>query len=185
EKTHGPGNEHGLLSASALLGFVELSAGNAARACFHLDALAERMRDRGVEEPTILGFRGDLIEARIALGRLDDARAELESLEERGRTLDRPWALAVGGRCRALLLAAERDLEGALDAAVQALRDHERLPVPFERARTLLVKGTIERRAKQKRAARESLTEGLRIFEQLGAAVWAERTREELARIGG
>ena len=43
----------------------------------------------------------------------------------------------------------------------------------------------MERRAKRKREARDTLTQALEVFEGLDAAVWAERTRAELARIGG
>ena len=56
---------------------------------------------------------------------------------------------------------------------------------PFELGRTLMVKGQVERRAKQKRAARSSLSRALGIFESLGAPLWAERARSELARVGG
>jgi DNA-binding CsgD family transcriptional regulator len=173
------------LFADALLGFAELSAGDYAQASVHLEALAEATSARGIGEPALFLFRGDLIEARLATGRLDDARDALEWLEERGHALDRAWAIAVAGRCRALLLAAEHDLDGALAAVRQALPAHERLTGAFELARTLLVKGTIERRAKQKRAARESLGEALRIFEAYGAALWSAKVRDELARIGG
>ena len=41
------------------------------------------------------------------------------------------------------------------------------------------------RRAKRKKEGRETLTKALEIFEVLGATVWADRTRAELARIGG
>ena len=54
--------------------------------------------------------------------------------------------------------------------------------MPFERARTLLVQGQIHRRRKQKRAARLVLEEALAVFERLGAELWAERARGELAR---
>jgi DNA-binding CsgD family transcriptional regulator len=56
--------------------------------------------------------------------------------------------------------------------------------MPFELGRTLLAQGQLRRRAKQKRAARESLQEARQIFEGLGAALWAERATAELARIG-
>jgi DNA-binding CsgD family transcriptional regulator len=45
--------------------------------------------------------------------------------------------------------------------------------------------GAVQRRAKKKREARDTLTQALEIFERLGAAAWSERTRAELARIGG
>jgi DNA-binding CsgD family transcriptional regulator len=57
--------------------------------------------------------------------------------------------------------------------------------MPFELGRTMLVLGTIRRRAKQKRPAREALEEALGNFERLGAPLWANKARAELARIGG
>jgi DNA-binding CsgD family transcriptional regulator len=56
--------------------------------------------------------------------------------------------------------------------------------MPFELGRTLLVQGQLRRRAKQKRAARESLQEARLVFERLGAPLWTERAAAELARIG-
>jgi hypothetical protein len=52
-----------------------------------------------------------------------------------------------GGRCHAYLAGLDGDLEGARAASAQALSRHERLPVPFELGRTLLVQGMIERQA--------------------------------------
>jgi DNA-binding NarL/FixJ family response regulator len=48
-----------------------------------------------------------------------------------------------------------------------------------------LARGLLERRAKQKRAARATIEAGLAIFEELGASIWARRARTELGRIGG
>jgi DNA-binding NarL/FixJ family response regulator len=56
---------------------------------------------------------------------------------------------------------------------------------PFELARTLLALGTVQRRARRRRDARESLDRAIATFDLLGARVWAERARGELARIGG
>jgi DNA-binding NarL/FixJ family response regulator len=55
--------------------------------------------------------------------------------------------------------------------------------MPFERARAVLVMGLIHRRRKEKRLAREALTEALTGFEHLETPIWAERARAELARI--
>jgi DNA-binding NarL/FixJ family response regulator len=92
---------------------------------------------------------------------------------------------ATASRCRALLSAARADIEAALAHAEAALEHHRDLPVPLERARTLIVLGGIQRRLKQKAAARTSLEEALEILEAMGASLWAERARAELARIGG
>jgi DNA-binding CsgD family transcriptional regulator len=125
------------------------------------------------------------VEALIELGDLEQARALVDALEERGRALDRAWALATGARSRGLLLAAEGDLAGAHAALGRALQAHERLPHPFERGRTLLALGTVQRRRREKRAAREMLERALAIFDHLGARLWVEKTRGELRRIGG
>ena len=65
-----------------------------------------------------------------------------------------------------------------------ALALHEGLPMPFERARTLLCLGERLRRARQRADAREPLKEALETFERLGARGWAERTRTELRATG-
>jgi DNA-binding CsgD family transcriptional regulator len=133
----------------------------------------------------VLRFVPDETQALIELGEFEQARALVEALEERGRALDRAWALATGARSRALLLAAEGDLAEAHAALERALDAHERLDQPFERGRTLLALGTVQRRQGEKRAARETLEQALSIFDQLGARLWADRTRGELRRIGG
>ena len=111
-----------------------------------------------------------------------DGRRIAFSIEERGRTLDRAFAQATGARCRGLLLAATGDVAGALAALDRALEAHQRLPQPFELARTLMARGTVQRRGKQKRAARGSLQQATDIFERLGASVWVQRARAELER---
>ena len=67
----------------------------------------------------------------------------------------------------------------------RSLAELEGLPYPFERGRTLLCLGTVRRQAQQRKAAREALEEALAIFEELGARLWAEKARAELARISG
>jgi hypothetical protein len=66
-----------------------------------------------------------------------------------------------------------------------ALAEHARSTDPFHRARTLLALGRTQRRAKQRAAARATLQDALASFERLGAPLWVEQARAELARIGG
>jgi hypothetical protein len=56
--------------------------------------------------------------------------------------------------------------------------------MPFERARTLLALGSAQRRAKRKRAARQTLGEALGAFERLGAAIWAGGARAPFRQPG-
>jgi DNA-binding CsgD family transcriptional regulator len=174
-----------LIPNLAVLGFLELSLDRPAEADAHLSRAVELERAMGVREPAYFRIVPDEVEALVALGKLDEAEALLVPFEEAGEELERAWAKATGARCRALVLAARGELEAASAAVARALREHDGLPLPFELGRTLLVSGTIERRAKRKKEARETLTRALEVFEGLGAALWADRTRAELARIGG
>jgi DNA-binding CsgD family transcriptional regulator len=174
-----------LIPNLSVLGFVELSSGNPSEAHRYLSRAVELGQAMGVREPAYFRIVPDDVEALVALGRLDEAEALLAPFEDAGRSLDRAWAMATGARCRALVFAARGDLQGASAAADEAVRHPDRLPLPFELGRTLLVRGAVQRRAKSKREARDTLMQALEIFEGLGAAAWAERTRAELARIGG
>ncbi len=167
------------------LGFLELSLDRAAEADAYLSKAVELEHAMGVREPAFFRIVPDEVEALVTLGRLDEAESLVTPLEEAGAHLDRAWAIATGARCRALVLAARGDLDGATAAADAAIEEHDRLPLPFELGRTLLVRGAVQRRAKRKREARDTLTKALGVFDDLGAPLWADKTRAELARIGG
>jgi DNA-binding CsgD family transcriptional regulator len=95
-----------------------------------------------------------------------------------------PWVVAVGARCTAMLAAADGDLETAAAAFELALDEHDRLPMPFERGRTLLAKGRLHRRRNERRLADETLRQALACFESLGAPEWVAKARSELGRVG-
>lgn len=166
-----------------VVGFLEVSLGNYPAAITALEPLLERIYSAPhATEIFVARFLPDAVEAMIHVGRLDDAEPLTDMLESNGRRLDRPWMLALGARCRAMLLAARADLDEATDAAQQAMAEHDRLPMPFERARTRLLLGQLQRRQRHKQAAAESLAEALREFENLGTPLWADRVRDELGR---
>lgn len=169
--------------ATMTLGFLEVSRGNYAEA---LDALAPLLADfdacAGTEIITS-SYLPDAVEAMVALGRLDDAEPLIAALEHNGADLDRPWMLAVGARCRAMMLAAHGDLVAAEGMADRALAEHDRLPMPFERARTQLFIGQLARRQRRKQVAAQTLTDVVTEFRQLGARLWVDRARVELARV--
>ena len=144
-----------------------------------------RSHSAGVGEPGSIRFVTDDVEALVALGELEHARSILGRHEERARRLRRRSALAACARCRGLLAGAEGDFDGALASFGTALESYSVLSPPLERARTLLALGSVQRRAKQRAAARHSLDQALTTFDRLGARLWTERTRGELARIGG
>ena len=121
----------------------------------------------------------DAVEALTALGRADEAEPLVEALERNGRTLDRAWMLAAGARGRAMVLGARGDVEAAVQSAQRALTEHDRLQMPFERARTQLLLGQLMRRARSE--STPVLRDALAVFEQLGTELWANRARAELA----
>jgi DNA-binding CsgD family transcriptional regulator/tetratricopeptide (TPR) repeat protein len=166
----------------AVLGFIATSLDDAETAHAQLGQLAETAADVGLGEPGVVKFLPDEIEALTALGEIDQARSLTRQLEEAGKSLGRPWALATAARCRACIAGQEGDLEQARLACEQALVRHEQLPMPFEMARTLLIKGIIERRDGQPEA-RATLGQALGVFERLGARLWAAKAGRELARI--
>jgi DNA-binding CsgD family transcriptional regulator len=172
-------------TASWALGFLELSLGRPAEADDHLAPVVAMTREAAIQEPGEMRFVPDEIDALSALGRVEEAEELLEWFEERATALDRPSARAAAARCAGLIALQGTDLKGAAGSFQEALLQHDRLEMPFERARTLLGLGQARRRSRERRAAREVLEEALVIFDELGAAIWAQRTRAELARIAG
>jgi DNA-binding CsgD family transcriptional regulator len=173
------------LLADSALGLLELSLGDPAAALERLEPLVQDLEEAGLREPAAARFVPDAIEAMLAVGRLGDAESLLRRFESRSARLDRTSARAVAARCRALLLAAGTDFEGALAHLEGALKQHQRAPIPFDSARTLVVLGATRRRARQKASARAALGAAAEEFDRLGAELWAREARAELARIGG
>lgn len=166
------------------LGFLELSLGDPAAAHAALGPLADAMTAMGLGDPVLGIFLPDEIEALVSLGELERAERLVQPLQQRGRELDRPWALAVAARSRGLIAAARGDLAAAAASIDEALAELDRIDLPFERARTLLVLGQLRRRGKQRAQARGALTAALALFEEMGAPLWAGKARAELARVG-
>jgi DNA-binding CsgD family transcriptional regulator len=169
---------------SATLGFLDLSLDEFEAAAQRLAPMAAGAASMGVHEPVCIPFAADASEALIAVGRTEQAAALVDQLEADGRRLDRAWALAAGARCRALLHGARGDLQAAIEVGERALVEHQRLRMPFERARTLLVLGRLQRRQGKRRAAKASLQEAIATFDELGATLWADKARGELRRLG-
>ncbi|WP_263992728.1 ATP-binding protein [Mycolicibacterium madagascariense] len=170
------------VSALTILGFLEISLGNYADALATLQPLIDAFGETPGSEIRILEHVPDAVEAMINLGQVDEAVPLIERLEADGHRLDRPWLLATGCRGRAMWCAAGGDLDGATRVVTAALAEHDRLPMPFERARTLVLLGQLQRRQRVKQAAADTFGEALREFERMGASLWAERTRVELER---
>jgi DNA-binding NarL/FixJ family response regulator len=167
----------------AALGFLEVSLGDYEAAIAAVQPLVAKFDpDTTPTELPNAAFLPDAIEALVQLGRLAEAEPLVEALERNGRRLDRPWMLAVGARGRSMLLAAAGDVDAACEAAVRAISEHDRVAMPFERARTLLLLGQLQRRQRRKEPASATLQEAFDIFERLHVPLWADRARAELVR---
>ena len=167
----------------AVLGFLELSLGRYEAAIATLQPLVTKFDPAST--PTELpnaAFLADAIEALIQVDRGAEAEPLIDALERNGEREDRAWMIAVGARGRSMLLAARGELDAASAAAARAIAEHDRLPMPFERARTLLLLGQLQRRQRRKESASASLQEVLDIFVQLDIPLWADRARAELVR---
>jgi DNA-binding CsgD family transcriptional regulator len=171
----------------ALLGFVEISAPDPVAALRYLTRALRHADAIEVALPSQFQFLGDLVEAAVLSGEIELAQRVLsDRLEKPAKRVPLPWILAMAARGRGLVAAARGELDDALshlDRAAELFRDT--LPMPFERARTLLARGQVHRRAGQRRVAREDIGAALETFQALGAAAWTARAAQELGRIGG
>jgi DNA-binding NarL/FixJ family response regulator len=139
----------------------------------------------GVVDPGVTRHRLDLVEALVGIGELDEAEEVQERFESAARELHRGWALTLARRTRALIMSARGDPNGALELIDIALHEIDAFENPIERARMLLSRGTIARRAKLRTQARTALEAAQAEFERLGLPLWAERARAEASRLGG
>jgi DNA-binding CsgD family transcriptional regulator len=166
--------------AETALALLALSFRRFDEAAERLGRVAREEDVRGIGEPAILLWPPDHVEACARAGRRKEAEAALVRLERQAEHIDHPWRRAVAARCRGLL-AGDEDFDAEFG---EALRQHDRTPMPFERARTELCLGEHHRRAGRRVDARVPLRSALAAFEQLGAAPWAERAGAELRATG-
>ncbi|KQO60251.1 helix-turn-helix domain-containing protein [Curtobacterium sp. Leaf261] len=88
---------------------------------------------RNIRNPTILRHLGDLVEAYVRAGRLDDARDLTERFDADDRRRPSRWGALVLRRCHALVAEAE-DVQLTYRAALDVFDPHDS---QYERARTL------------------------------------------------
>jgi DNA-binding CsgD family transcriptional regulator len=172
------------IMAAQCFGITALPAGDVMALHRRLAPFREMVSIVTRAEPALCRFLPDEIEALTRVGELDMAEDLLGPFTRRSSELGRGWGQAAASRCRGLLLAAQGDLDGAAASLDTTLEMDQRLSMPFETARTLLTAGEIHRRARHKRKALDFLQEAQAIFERLGAPLWEDQARNEIARIG-
>jgi DNA-binding CsgD family transcriptional regulator len=179
------GDRMNLLGTLAIDGFLELSVGDHAVAIAALSEAWDIQRELGIREPGVTRFLVDLAEALADVGRADEAEQAAAAFSAQADELHREWARPLVARADGEVLLARGEIDPALARLESAVAHEDLLPMPLDRARTRLVLGSAQRRARHRRAARETLEHGLEMFSELGAVLWANKARAELARIGG
>jgi DNA-binding CsgD family transcriptional regulator len=169
----------------AVLGFLDLSLSRYAEAHAQLEPVVRFLRRMGSAEPAIIPCVPDDIEALVALGDVEAALPLLDELRAQGQSRDRAWALLAAARGQAQVSALRGDLVDAETSLAEAVERFGPSVAPFERARSLLVLGQVQRRRKRKQPARDSLDQARQSFAALGAPLWVARADTELSRIGG
>jgi len=178
------GDEIFMSRNEALLGHIDLLAGDHDAAADRLRPLPDRLVRSGSLHPMTTTTWTDPIEVLLAVGDVEAAAKLLARYDTLARRAGVSHAIGVA-RAGGLVAAARGDTGAALAALERAVALDDPPTFPFARARAWLDLGTVQRQARQRRAARESLDQALAVFEQLGAVLWAARTRDELRRVSG
>jgi DNA-binding CsgD family transcriptional regulator len=168
------------------LAWIDLRTGQAAAAHDRLSPIRESFTAKGfgLLASISLELWTTDIEALIAGGHVDQAQFIVDELLGRAHKTENPNAIAIAERCKGLVFGARGQIPAAIDAMRLALTEHERRPLAPEIARTLLELGTLQRRAKQKSAAKQTLDQALAMLIRMDSRIWQERARDEIARIG-
>jgi DNA-binding CsgD family transcriptional regulator len=158
------------------------AAGDDIAALAHAASMRSILDSIGVAD--LLADRSEplLAELLAAVGDVAGAEQELARLEQRHATLPRPWTATALVRTRAVVLAANDDMDQAVEAASDPAGDDPSLP--FETAWNTLLRGRVLRRVRDRRRAADALRSARERFERLGATPWAEQASAELARVG-
>lgn len=166
-----------------VLGFAALLQGRDDEAAQRLWSAYERARGAGILDPgRRQRLEGDLGQALINTGRLDDARALAAELHAFAERTERPILLGVAARIDGLVHAAVGDLDASVAALRRAVSCHEAGPMPLEHGRSLLALGQVLRQRKESAAARSILDQALTCFTELGAVPFVQLAQAELDR---
>jgi DNA-binding CsgD family transcriptional regulator len=173
---------HGLAVPAALAvwaqAILDIGRGRWESALEALTALTEVRPGFGTPVIAIVSAP-DRVEAGVRAGRIDEARAALESFEAWATHTGTPWARPGVAVCRALLAGG--------DAATSQFEDALRLSAdarPFDAARAQLLYGEHLRRQRRRADARVQLRAASDAFHALGATPWWERAQAELRATG-
>jgi DNA-binding CsgD family transcriptional regulator len=161
------------------VGLLELGLGRYHEALRILDDVVRR--EDALAHPGMRRFMTpDYVEAAVRTGERDGVDELVEEFGQWAFLTGRPWVQALHQHCLGLTS------EGAAgeEHFLRALELHPVSRGPYERARTDLALGEALRRSRKRRQSREHLRSAMSGFEQLDAAPWEERARNELRASG-
>lgn len=179
-------DRRGLIGYHAVLGAADLVDGRPAEAVRHLRTAFDIADDLGFG---LAGRRmrldGDLGEALVAIGELEEAEDLGHELFFAGERALRPSLQAVAARIQGLVAAARGNTSTAIQILGNAVDLHRKVDFPLERGRTLLALGNTLRRARARQKAGEALRQAESCFAEIGATPWQRMAAESLRRSTG
>ena len=178
------GTQWDWLEALRARGIAALLTHDSATAVESLKAVWDHTLREGVDEPGAFPVAPELVEALMEVGELGEAEAVVMRLRRLAEQQEHPWGLVTAARCGALKELASGYDEDAARVLERAAEDYGRLGLRFERARSLLAAGRLQRRHRKWAASRRSLAEAAAAFGELGSSGWAEEARSEQGRVG-
>jgi len=165
--------------ALAALGELELGLGDMSSALARLTEQEHILHHRGIADAD-LSPAPDLVELHLRRGARDEATRYARVASDEAARKRQPWALARAARCGGLV-AGDTDFDVPFS---QALAFHAQTPDLFEAARTRLCYGGRLRRARRRLDARKQLRQAIEVLDRLGATLWSDVARTELAATG-
>jgi DNA-binding CsgD family transcriptional regulator len=161
-----------------VLGRVHLLADDPVRAATVLREVRRLEGTMGIADPGVGRWHGDLAEALIGEGSLEEAKELIETVSTAARALGRAAVMATLERAEALRMLALGELSEAavlLTSSAAVLRS---VGLPLELARTLVALADVERRRRRQAAARRASQEATQLCEEAGAAAWLGRIEQ-------
>lgn len=168
------------VNAGACRGLLALAEGDVTAAAAHLDNVSALVAGSGLGSPLTVPWQADRTEALVRSGQRDRALLQLAELDAVAARTGLVWPAAVAARCRGLLSSGDESDRHF----TAAMAWHERVEMPFERARTALCWAGKVRRRRHPVAVRRHLLAALNTFERLRARPWADQARAALAVVG-
>ncbi|MEU0233654.1 MULTISPECIES: LuxR C-terminal-related transcriptional regulator [unclassified Streptomyces] len=169
-----------------IAGAVHLHRGRIGQALAAFEELASGGGSSRPDDPVVLRWQADAVEAFAAAGLLERAHGMLDRLD--GATAapaSHAFARATVSRARALCLARAGDLDRAAGVFEEAAAAFAALGRPVEQGRTLLAWGRVERRRRRVATAKAVWERARSVCAGAGAHPWSALVDGHLARLAG